>query len=231
MTSLETLPKIHRLLLAEMTCPDFHPTPGAEVEVFGYLVEHPEGAVLMDTGMGADNEFLNRAYRPRLVPLADALAARGCRVSDVVALVNSHLHFDHCGNNRELAGVPTWVQRAEVQVAREPHYTIREWFDFEGAALEIVDGEAEILPGLRVVPTPGHTPGHQSLVVEGGDRRAIVGAQAAYSLEEWRDGADPDLNASAELHERYAASLEALRRLDPADLYLSHDRRTGPGDG
>lgn len=52
--TLASLPAIRRLLVAEMTCPDFHPTPGAEVEVFAYLVEHPDGAVLVDTGIGSD---------------------------------------------------------------------------------------------------------------------------------------------------------------------------------
>jgi N-acyl homoserine lactone hydrolase len=226
--TLASLPAIRRLLLAEMTCPDFHPTPGEDVEVFAYLVEHPEGAVLVDTGVGSDNDFLTRSYRPRIVPLPQALAAHGRRLSDVVALVVSHLHFDHCGNNRELSGVPTWVQAAEVAAARQPHYTVREWFDFEGAALLIVDGEAEVLPGLRLVSTPGHSPGHQSLVVEGGGRRALVGAQAAYTLEEWEEGVDLEVNATEGLHDSYVASFGRLRQLDPDELYLSHDRRTGP---
>lgn len=210
-----------------MTCPDFHPTPGAEVEVFAYLVEHPNGAVLVDTGMGSDNDFLNRSYQPRIVPLAEALAVHGRAISDIVAVVNSHLHFDHCGNNREFAGIPTWVQQAEVAAARKPHYTIQAWFDFDGAVLQIVDGEKEILPGLRLLPTPGHSPGHQSVLVEGGGLRALVGAQAAYTLEEWAQGADTALNASDGLGDRYVASLEGLRRLGAGALYLSHDPRTG----
>jgi len=225
--ALASLPPVRRLLLAEMTCPDFHPTPGDEVEVYAYLIEYPGGAVLVDTGMGADNDFLNRAYQPRIVPLADALEEHGCRVSDVVAVVNSHLHFDHCGNNRELRGVPTWVQRAEVEAAREPHYTIREWFDFEGAALRIVEGEAQVLPGVRVIPTPGHTPGHQSVLVEGGGKSALIGAQAAYTLDEWERGPEVSVNGQPGLEESYIASLKRLRLLDPGAVYLSHDDRTG----
>lgn len=223
---LASLPTVHRLHLAEMTCPDFHPTPGDEVDVYAYLIEHPEGAVLIDSGMGSDSDFLNRAYRPRIVPLAEALEGSGCRISDVVALVNSHLHFDHCGNNRQLRGVPTWVQRTEIEAAREPHYTIREWFDFEGAALRILDGEVELLPGVRLIPTPGHTPGHQSVLVEGGGQRVLIGAQAAYRLEEWREGADPPVNSQPGLEDRYVATFEGLRRLGADAVYLSHDSRT-----
>lgn len=224
--TLPSLPPIHRLLLAEMTCPDFHPTPGEDVEVFGYLVEHPDGAVLVDTGIGSDNDFLNRAYQPRHVPLAKALAVHGRRLSDVVAVVNSHLHFDHCGNNREFSGIPTWVQEAEVAAARQPHYTVREWFDFEGAALEIVDGEAEVLPGLRLLPTPGHTPGHQSLLVEGGGRRALVVAQAAYTLAEWGEGPNAVPSSAEGLRESYVESFGRLRQLAADEVYLSHDPGT-----
>lgn len=212
-----------------MTCPDFHPTPGDEVEVYAYLVEHPDGAVLVDTGMGSDSAFLNRAYQPRIVPLADALEGHGCRISDVVAVVNSHLHFDHCGNNREFRGVPTWVQRAEVEAAREPHYTIREWFDFEGAALRILDGDAEILPGVRAIPTPGHTAGHQSVLVEGAGRQVLIGAQAAYRLEEWRAGPDLPVNSQPGLEKRYVTTFEGLRQLGAEEVYLSHDSRTAKG--
>jgi glyoxylase-like metal-dependent hydrolase (beta-lactamase superfamily II) len=91
-----------------------------------------------------------------------------------------------------------------------------------------VDGEAEVLPGLRLVSKPGHSPGHQSLVVEGGGRRALVGAQAAYTLEEWGEGVDLEVNATEGLHDSYVASFGRLRQLDPDELYLSHDRRTGP---
>ena len=100
---------------------------------------------------------------------------------------------------------------------------MREWFDFPGTDLRVVDGEAEVLPGLRLVPTPGHTPGHQSLLVEGGGKRALIAAQAAYTLDEWADG--PDLVQACEgMAQAYRESFERLRALKPDELYLSHEK-------
>src|SRR4030095_5689612 len=68
--------------------------------------------------------------------------------------------------NPTFADRTVFVQRAELAAARTPDYTIPGLVDFMGATYEELDGEAEILPGVRVVPTPGHTDGHQSLVVD-----------------------------------------------------------------
>ena len=81
-------------------------------------------------------------------------------VSRVAIVVNTHLHFDHCGGNRLFPGVPIHVQGRELADARtQDDYTIREWVDFPGATYVEHDGEAEILPGVRLVPAPGHTRG------------------------------------------------------------------------
>ena len=180
--------------------------------------------MLVDTGVGADSAFLNRAYAPQHFALADALAA--CGVSEVAALVNSHLHFDHCGNNRAFAGVPTWVQAAELEAARAEHYTVHAWFDFAGAELRAAHGEAELAEGVHLVPTPGHTPGHQSVLVEADAGRALVCAQAAYTLDEWEAGADVVLQAADGLEDLYRDSYARLHALAPAAVYFSHDART-----
>lgn len=135
--ALASLPGVHRLLLAKLTCPSFHPTPGEEVEVFGYLVDHPDGAVLLDTGVGSDSEFLNRSYQPRHVPLDEALAVHGRRLSDVVAVVNSHLHFEH---------------RGRALVAAQAVYTAGEWragADVEQACEGFREVYAASFDGLR----------------------------------------------------------------------------------
>jgi N-acyl homoserine lactone hydrolase len=73
-------------------------------------------------------------------------------------VVNTHLHFDHCGGNHLFAGRPIYVQGRELDDARsEDDYTIREWVEAPGVRYVPVDGELELLPGLRLVPAPGHT--------------------------------------------------------------------------
>jgi N-acyl homoserine lactone hydrolase len=77
----------------------------------GYVVAHPAGMILFDTGMGSDPE-VDAHYRPRRTGLRAALAAIGVEIPDVALAANSHLHFDHCGGNPALGRTPVFVQRA-----------------------------------------------------------------------------------------------------------------------
>ncbi|MDR6325505.1 N-acyl homoserine lactonase family protein [Actinoplanes couchii] len=151
----------------------------ARVEpTFGYLVEHPDGRVLVDTGMGGHPD-VDQHYQPRRVGLGAALTAVGTTVDDIGYVVNCHLHFDHCGGNPELSGRPVFVQRTELDLARNVKWhTLPELVDHPGARYEELDGAAEILPGVRILPTPGHTAGHQSVVVTAADGTVIVAGQS-----------------------------------------------------
>ncbi|HEY3022557.1 MAG TPA: MBL fold metallo-hydrolase, partial [Actinomycetota bacterium] len=86
---------------------------------------------------------------------------------DAACVINTHLHFDHCGGNRLFPGVPIHVQARELADARSlADHTIREWVDFDGATYVEHEGEVELLPGIRLLPAPGHTDGHEVVVVE-----------------------------------------------------------------
>jgi N-acyl homoserine lactone hydrolase len=192
----------------------------------GYLVEHPDGTVLVDTGMGSHPE-VDAHYRPRRRSLPEALAAAGSGIDEVTVVVNCHLHFDHCGGNPELAGRPVVVQAVELETARRPDYTLPELVDHAGAHYETIEGEAEILPGVLVVPTPGHTAGHQSLVVRQPNATVIVAGQshdtaAAYGSDvlAWhalRDGHQAALPVAP-------AWIDRLQQLDPRRVVFAHDR-------
>jgi glyoxylase-like metal-dependent hydrolase (beta-lactamase superfamily II) len=87
---------------------------------------------------------------------------------------------DHFGGNHLFAGRPIYVQRQELEHARtEDDYTIREWVEAPGVRYEAVDSELELVPGLRLVPAPGHTRGMQMVVVETGGRPVVVGGDVA----------------------------------------------------
>jgi N-acyl homoserine lactone hydrolase len=152
-------------------------TPRVE-PALGYLVDHPDGMLLVDTGMGSHPE-VDRHYRPRRNPLGAALGTAGTTIGDIRYVVNCHLHFDHCGGNPQLPGVPVFTQRSELATARTvADHTLPELIDHAGARYEELDGAAEILPGVRIVPTPGHTAGHQSVVVTAADGTVIVAGQS-----------------------------------------------------
>jgi len=168
---------------------------------FVHVVDHPQGRVLVDTGLIDSTPELDAEWSPRFDP--DAIPR------EVVFVINTHLHFDHCGGNRLFAGTPIYVQRLEREAARAQDYTIPEWADFEGARYVELEGEQEILPGLRVVPTPGHTPGHQSVLVETDEGLVVVAGDVAYTWDEF----DTPSNEAATM----------LTGLTPRRIWLAHD--------
>ncbi|SFF46947.1 N-acyl homoserine lactone hydrolase [Actinoplanes philippinensis] len=187
--------------------------------VLGYLIDHPGGRLLVDTGMGIHPE-VDRHYRPHRVPLGEALAATGTPIGDIRYVVNCHLHFDHCGGNPELAGRPVFVQRTELTLARTVEWhTLPELVDHSGARYEELDGAAEVLPGVRIVPTPGHTDGHQSVVVTTADGMVIVAGQS-------HDHATA-FTSDALAHRAGIGTppswIETLLALDPRRVVFAHD--------
>ncbi len=207
--------------------------PGSETETgraraepcLGYVVVGPDGVVLVDTGMGADAD-VDAHYRPRRRGLAEALAAVGVGLPEVRRVVNCHLHFDHCGGNPQLPGRPIFTQRVELQAARAPGYTLPELVDAAGLIYEVLDGECEIADGVLVVPTPGHTVGHQSVVVRRRDGTVVVAGQSHDTATAF--GAD--LLTGRAITEGRAADLpgvaawmERLRALDPRRVVFAHD--------
>ena len=223
---------ITQLRLARVELPDFHPeAPGSDV-IHGFLVRDGGDCILVDTGVGTGSALIDRLYRPQRVELSAALAKAGSSLDEVTAVVNSHLHFDHCGNNSLFPGVPIFVQKTELDAAREPQYTVPEWVEFPGASYVAVDGRHSISENLELVPTPGHTPGHQSLLVRSGEHVELVVAQAAYTAEEFQlfgsstDPAalEPFIKSNAVWsREAYVSSLAALHQLRLRRAFFSHD--------
>src|SRR5438309_94550 len=141
-----------------------------------HVIDHPDGRILVDTGMTTLHPAVDD-MDPQLEPLSEN---GEFDLGSITAIVNTHLHFDHCGGNHLFAGRPVYVQRRELDDARsQDDYTIREWVDAPGVRYVPVDGELELLPGLRLVPAPGHTPGTQVVVVETGRRPAVIGGDVA----------------------------------------------------
>jgi N-acyl homoserine lactone hydrolase len=157
---------------------------GEQWPVYGWAITVANGTILVDTGMIDSTPELDAEWGPTLLPWPAP--------DDVVAVINTHLHFDHCGGNRLFPGVPIHVQRRELAEARtEDDYTVREWVDFPGVAYVEHDGEAEILPGVRLVPAPGHSAGHQVVVVETNEGTVVLGGDVGYSFEELERGDTP----------------------------------------
>ncbi len=163
----------------------------ARVEALdGFLVPLDRGVLLLDTGIGAGDPEVDAHYRPARVPLRDALRAAGAAPEDVVVVANCHLHVDHAGGNPDLPGRPVLVQRAELELARTPDHTFRHLVDFPGADHRVLDGTAEIAPGVHLVPTPGHTAGHQSVLVEAEEGGVLLAGQTHDTASAWTADAE-----------------------------------------
>ncbi len=154
------------------------------------LIEHEVGPILVDTGIGnKENEKFRDIYAVQNdgesgpTRLEDALAEAGVKPGDVRYVINTHLHFDHGGGNTvrrpdgsvELAfpNATYVVQEGELHFAMatnertEASYLPPNFAPVsEADQWQLVRGEEEIVPGVRVLPTPGHVPYHQSIMVE-----------------------------------------------------------------
>ena len=96
--------------------------------VYVHVIEHPDARILVDTGM-TELHPLVADMDPRISPLSE----QDFDLAAIDIVVNTHLHFDHCGGNHLFAGKPFYVQRLELDDARyEDDYTIREWVDPPG---------------------------------------------------------------------------------------------------
>src|SRR3954454_19328614 len=194
-----TPPTITPLLVAELLVED------ERWPVCVHVIDHPDGRVLVDTGMTELRPEV-ADMDPRLVPLSE----QTFDLASIDVVVNTHLHFDHCGGNHLFAGRPIYVQRQGLEDARTEAYTIREWVDAPGVRYEPVDGEFELLPGLRLVPAPGHTRGMQVVVVETGRRPVVVGGDVAARF--------------GELDEPSTEGRLRVPALEPELVWLAHER-------
>ncbi|MEU9095417.1 N-acyl homoserine lactonase family protein [Streptomyces sp. NPDC048428] len=194
--------------------------------VLAYLVQHDQGLILFDTGIGDGDPGTEAHYRPRRRALQDALSASGVALDDISMVVNCHLHFDHCGGNPLLGGKPILVQDVELATARQGNYTFEELIDFPGATYEEVAGETEVRPGIWIIPTPGHTQGHQSLVIRQGDGTVVLAGQAhdfASHFASEQLARHAALDGVEQPLPPYRHWLDRLADFDPRRVLFAHD--------
>jgi N-acyl homoserine lactone hydrolase len=220
--------EIKRLHLAQLTPPG----SGEKWPVHGFAITHPDGAVLVDTGAGGPEKMLND-WRVVNVSVADALAEVGLSPADISLVINTHLHFDHCGQNAVFKHAPFYVQRAELERARRESPGTADWYDFMDARFELLDGDTEILPGLSVIATPGHTVGHQSVLVQTGDGspELLIG-DAAYKPRQLTGPLGQDLpSGQAADRPSWDASIQRVRSMPLSRVHFCHDTGLVHGDG
>jgi glyoxylase-like metal-dependent hydrolase (beta-lactamase superfamily II) len=214
------------------------------------LIEHEIGPVLIDTGAGnKEGEKFYDIYgvenRGERGPtwLEDGLLDVGVRPEDVALVINSHLHFDHAGGNtvRKPDGTVGFafpnaryvVQRGEYEFATHTNErTAGSYFPHnfvplaEAGRYDFIEGEREIVPGIRALHTPGHTPWHQSLLIESVGEKALFLADllptSAHLPLPWIMGYDVEPLVTLESKRRILARAQAEDWL----LIFEHDAVT-----
>lgn len=216
----------HRIVLAEPIC--------------AYLIETEQGLVLFDTGVNAsilhDPALRERYYlrhgwmvpvvRPEHELLAQ-LDAIGVSTGEIGQVILSHMHLDHTGNLGLFPQAEVVVQRREHEYAFSPGHSPF-WFDrdYEDSAIRwrLVEGDVDLAPGVRALHTPGHTFGHQSLLIELAEAGPCVLVGDAADLRE--NLADEVLPGAAD-DDR--AALDSIRRINGivgergAKVFFTHD--------
>ncbi|HEX5402247.1 MAG TPA: N-acyl homoserine lactonase family protein [Pseudonocardiaceae bacterium] len=236
--------ELYALPLGDCSCAFETVAPGVydgmhtNIPVTGWLIRLPNDQLaLVDTGMSrlhVDDPELTWRGTPAakaLVPvmrpedsLLHRLAQLDVAPQDIDFVINTHLHFDHAGNNDLLGNATFFVQREQYELAKDnPSYPNQYW-NLPSLSYELVDGEQEVLPDVRVLPTPGHTEGHQSVLLSLPDTgQVIICGDAVYCQENfdhdtWDSQADPVTARDS------AMKLLALAEAEQARMFYGHDR-------
>ena len=204
-----------------------------------FLIEHPQGAVLFDTGLHPQTQtdpagrlgVVSRVFEVAFAvgeEVAARLAALGVDAARVRYLINSHLHFDHTGGNAQIPNACLVVQRREWEAGHNADQIARQFYfphDYEhGHDTLLVDGEHDLFGDGRIVclPTHGHTPGHQSLRVRLDSGDVILTGDACYLRRTLEELHLPSVVDDAEAMRAALLKLRALRDAG-ARLIFGHD--------
>lgn len=217
--------------------------------ILSWLIEHPSGLALFDTGLHADlqhsDERLGRSakfFSPDFdagEELTARLAQHGVRPSDVTHMIFSHLHFDHAGGTCEIPDARVVIQDAEWEAGHSQRLIDNGVYnpdDYDhGHDVETVDGSHDVFgDGLvTCVPTPGHTPGHQSLRIELDSGPVVLTADCVYFESMLEDMVVPTFGYKPD---QQLESMEALAQMkqDGCRLLYGHDMeqfRSLPAEG
>ena len=205
-----------------------------------YLIVHPRGTLQFDSGgipdsqLKGDGSPTTEGVMSASKTLLSQLANAGYRPSDITYFALSHYHSDHTGNANAFAG-STWItQKAErdFMFGDKPEGIIQPatYSALKGAKTRILDNQELDVFGdgtVRLIPTPGHTPGHQVLLVRLPKRGPVLLAGDLYHYPEERArGITPTFEFNAEMSKASRAKVEALLKETKAELWIEHDLAT-----
>lgn len=208
---------------------------------FFYLIEHPQGRVLFDTGLHPE---IRTDFEKRMGIAAEAfpiemfedgdingqLAKLGLTAQDIDIVVPSHLHFDHAGGLELVKHAPVYVQAVELKTARRPppyQASLYMPADFEhDLDWRLIEGDHDLFGDgrVKIISTAGHTPGHQSLLVTFDNRPPLMLlGDAAYNREKMRQRRLPAIVWSPDAMVESWERIEQIERDTGAEIRANHE--------
>ncbi len=162
-----------------------------DIPSIAWLIITPTEKILVDTGMPetvvAAYRHYHGSYQLPGERIDQALKIQGISPNEITKVILTHLHWDHCQNGHFLPNAKFYVQQKELDFARNPTGTYFRSYDhpslgltpaFETYPLTIIDGDVEISPGITAILSPGHSPGHQIVVVETASGPYVIAGDA-----------------------------------------------------
>lgn len=152
------------------------------IPIMAFYVEGGDKNILIDTGLenfvlsSEETKELSERYGVDILEFEHALARVGLEPQDVDIIIHTHLHNDHCENDRKCRNAEIYIQKAEYEAVNNPHPMEGRFFPelLEGCNVVTVEGDQEIVDGIKVLFTPGHTPGTQSVLINTAKGEAII---------------------------------------------------------
>jgi len=193
-----------------------------------FLVAAGERRILIDTGYNRDDTpqvsgfGIERPHGDSQL-LKNRLAGIGIKPEEIDTVVNTHLHWDHAGGNRMFPNARFYVQKEELRQAYVPddfmiQYYFRDDFDV-GVEYRLLNGDANIADGVRCIFTPGHTQGHQSVIVETDGSDVLLCGDACPVYDGWENGGLAGIHSDPLM---FLDSMEMMQSLD-AEPVFCHD--------
>jgi len=192
------------------------------------LIIDDKEKILIDTGIGELPERYKRFYKIKQAAnhaLKMQLQKHQLKPEDITIIINTHLHFDHCGNNKLFKNAKFYVQTDELQYAYSPdrfqkNAYIREFFDLD-VEYEKLKGDYKLTENISIITTPGHSPGHQSVKTNYEENTYVYCGDAAPLKENLEAQNIPGVLYRADEALR---SIEKLRSFKNAVFIFSHDK-------
>jgi glyoxylase-like metal-dependent hydrolase (beta-lactamase superfamily II) len=146
--------------------------------VYSWYIEGADQHILVDTA--AEASFMRDAKgipTKEILSFEDSLAGLGLKPDDINLVIQTHLHYDHCGHTMKCKNAKVVVQDDELKFALAPHPMMANLYVkpfLKGLRFVTVRGPCEIVPGIELIPAPGHTPGAQAVAISTTQGRAII---------------------------------------------------------